>query len=63
MELNYIEIYFVLAFLGNKESDWIKLQQFRTKGQQWYRFDLGNTVGYVPWLMRDKTIFKRLVHA
>jgi signal transduction histidine kinase len=33
--------------LGNKESDWIKLQQFRTKGQQWYRFDLGNTVGYV----------------
>lgn len=36
-----------IYFLGNKESDWIKLQQFRTKGQQWYRFDLGNTVGYV----------------
>lgn len=38
---------FRIGFLGNKESDWIKLQQFRTKGQQWYRFDLGNTVGYV----------------
>ena len=36
-----------IGFLGDKESDWIKLQQFRTKGQQWYRFDLGNTVGYV----------------
>ena len=36
-----------IGFLGNKESDWIKLQQFRTKGQQWYRFDLGNTLGCV----------------
>ena len=42
----YIDV-FRIGFLGNKESDWIKLQQFRTKGQQWYRFDLGNTVGYV----------------
>ncbi len=42
----YRDIYRI-GFLGNKESDWIKLQQFRTKGQQWYRFDLGNTVGYV----------------
>lgn len=47
---NGIKLYrdvFRIGFLGNKESDWIKLQQFRTKGQQWYRFDLGNTVGYV----------------
>lgn len=36
-----------IGFLGNKESDWIRLQQFRTKGQQYYRFDLGNTIGYV----------------
>ena len=36
-----------IGFLGNKENDWIKLQQYRTKGQQWYRFDLGNTVGQV----------------
>lgn len=42
----YRDIYRV-GFLGNKESDWIKLQQYRTKGQQWFRFDLGNTVGYV----------------
>lgn len=42
----YRDIYRI-GFLGNKENDWIKLQQFRTKGQQWYRFDLGNTIGYV----------------
>ena len=49
-DYNGIKLYrdvFRIGFLGNKESDWIKLQQFRTKGQQWYRFDLGNTVGYV----------------
>lgn len=49
-ENNGIKLYrgkYRIGFLGNKESDWIKLQQFRTKGQQWYRFDLGNTVGYV----------------
>lgn len=49
-ENNGIKLYrskFRIGYLGNKESDWIKLQQFRTKGQQWYRFDLGNTIGYV----------------
>lgn len=49
-DYNGIKLYrdvFRIGFLGNKESNWIKLQQFRTKGQQWYRFDLGNTVGYV----------------
>lgn len=49
-DYNGIKLYrgvYRIGFLGNKESDWIKLQQFRTKGQQWYRFDLGNTVGYV----------------
>lgn len=47
---NGIKLYrgiYRIGFLGNKENDWIKLQQFRTKGQQWYRFDLGNTMGYV----------------
>lgn len=44
-----------IGFLGNKENDWIKLQQFRTKGQQWYRFDLGNTVGYVSLTDTDQT--------
>lgn len=49
-ENNGIKLYrnkYRIGYLGNKESDWLKLQQFRTKGQQWYRFDLGNTVGYV----------------
>ena len=49
-DYNGIKLYrdvYRIGFLGNKENDWIKLQQFRTKGQQWYRFDLGNTVGYV----------------
>lgn len=49
-ENNGIKLYrskYRIGYLGNKENDWIKLQQFRTKGQQWYRFDLGNTIGYV----------------
>lgn len=49
-DYNGVKLYrgmYRIGFLGNKESDWIKLQQFRTKGQQWYRFDLGNTVGHV----------------
>lgn len=49
-DYNGIKLYrgsYRIGFLGNKENDWIKLQQFRTKGQQWYRFDLGNTLGYV----------------
>lgn len=47
---NGIKLYrdvFRVGFLGNKENDWIKMQQYRTKGQQFYRFDLGNTLGYV----------------
>lgn len=49
-DYNGVKLYrgiYRIGFLGDKESDWIKLQQFRTKGQQWYRFDLGNTVGAV----------------
>ena len=47
---NGVKLYrdvFRIGFLGNKENDWLKLQQYRTKGQQFYRFDLGNTLGYV----------------
>lgn len=36
-----------IGSLGDKDNDWIQLQQYRTTGQQFYRFDLGNTVGYV----------------
>ncbi len=49
-DYNGIKLYrdiYRIGFLGDKENDWIKLQQFRTKGQQWYRFDLGNTLGFV----------------
>ena len=49
-DTNCVKLYrdvFRIGFLGNKENDWIKLQQYRTKGQQFYRFDLGNTLGYV----------------
>lgn len=36
-----------IAILGDKSSDWLKLQQKRTTGQQFYRFELGNAMGYV----------------
>lgn len=60
-ENNGIKLYrskYRIGYLGNKESDWIRLQQFRTKGQQWYRFDLGNTIGYVS-LTDEKQQFIR----
>ncbi len=36
-----------IATLGDKESDWLKLQQSRTRGQQFFRFELGNNLGYI----------------
>lgn len=36
-----------IGTLGNKDSDWIQLQQYRTKGQQYFRLNLANTVGYI----------------
>ncbi|MBS1519878.1 MAG: ATP-binding protein [Bacteroidetes bacterium] len=51
--LNYhngIKLYrdkFRIANLGDKESDWLSLQQARTRGQQFFRFELGNVVGYI----------------
>lgn len=47
---NGVKLYrngFRVATLGNKSSDWLKLQQQRTTGQQFYRFELGNALGYV----------------
>lgn len=47
---NGIKLYrgkFRIATLGNKDSDWLQLQQARTKGQQFFRFELGNVIGYV----------------
>ncbi|MFD2601766.1 ATP-binding protein [Flavobacterium suzhouense] len=51
--LNYhngIKLYrdrFRIANLGDKESDWLNLQQARTRGQQFFRFELGNVIGFV----------------
>lgn len=47
---NGVKLYrngFRIAALGNKSDDWLKLQQKRTTGQQFYRFELGNALGYV----------------
>lgn len=51
--LNYhngIKLYrgkFRITTLGDKDNDWLELQQARTKGQQFFRFELGNSIGYV----------------
>lgn len=60
---NGIKLYrdvFRIGFLGNKENDWIKMQQYRTKGQQFYRFDLGNTLGYVSINDPEQQIVKEI---
>ena len=60
---NGIKLYrdvFRIGFLGNKENDWIKMQQYRTKGQQFYRFDLGNTLGYVSINDTEQSIVKEI---
>lgn len=47
---NGIKLYrnnYRIGTIGNKDDDWVKLQQERTKGQQFYRFELGNIIGYV----------------
>lgn len=49
-----------IGFLGNKESDWVQLQQYRTKGQQFYRFDAGNTVGYVSVFDPDQSYVEEI---
>ena len=44
--------------IGNKDNDWLQLQQMRTSGQQYFRFDLGNTVGYVDVNDRNQEYIK-----
>lgn len=47
---NGIKLYrnsFRVASIGNKDNDWLELQQKRTTGQQFYRLELGNVIGYV----------------
>lgn len=47
---NGVKLYrgpFRIANLGDKDSDWLHLQQERTHGQQFFRFELGNIIGYI----------------
>ncbi|WP_222537846.1 ATP-binding protein [Pedobacter polysacchareus] len=47
---NGIKLYrnsFRIATIGNRDNDWLELQQKRTSGQQFYRFELGNVVGFI----------------
>lgn len=47
---NGIKLYrgkFRVTTLGDKDSDWLEFQQARTRGQQFFRFELGNTIGFV----------------
>lgn len=47
---NGIKLYrnsFRIASIGNRDNDWLELQQRRTSGQQFYRFELGNVIGYI----------------
>lgn len=49
-QYNGVKLYrndYRIGTLGNKTDDWIQMQQFRTLGQQFYRFNQGNTLGYV----------------
>ena len=45
---NGIKLYrngYRIGALGNKDDDWIEMQQYRTSGQQFYRMNQSNTVG------------------
>jgi signal transduction histidine kinase len=47
---NGIKLYrnqFRIGTVGNTDNDWLQLQQKRTSGQQFYRFELGNVIGYI----------------
>ncbi|WP_186757819.1 sensor histidine kinase [Echinicola salinicaeni] len=47
---NGIKLYrnsFRIATIGNKDNDWLQFQQKRTVGQQFYRFELGNVIGFI----------------
>lgn len=49
-QYNGVKLYrnnYRIGFLGNKDNDWIEMQQYRTMGQQFYRFNLGDSLGYV----------------
>mgnify|MGYP002083513968 CR=1 FL=1 len=64
---NGIKLYrngYRIGALGNKDDDWIEMQQYRTSGQQFYRMNQSNTVGYVsindPMQVNIREISSRL---
>ncbi|RRQ48371.1 ATP-binding protein [Maribacter algicola] len=47
---NGIKLYrnsYRVGTIGNRDNDWLELQQKRTSGQQFYRFELGNVIGFI----------------
>lgn len=47
---NGIKLYrgdFRIGNMGDKDNDWLHLQQARTKGQQFFRLEIGNLIGFV----------------
>lgn len=47
---NGIKLYrnsFRISTIGNQDNDWLELQQKRTTGQQFYRYELGNVIGFI----------------
>ncbi len=47
---NGIKLYrngYRIGAFGNRDDDWIEMQQYKTSGQQFYRLNQSNTVGYV----------------
>lgn len=64
---NGIKLYrngYRIGTLGNRDDDWIEMQQYRTSGQQFYRMNQSNTVGYVsindPMQVNIREISSRL---
>ena len=63
MESNYIEIYFVLVFYEIRKVTGLNFNNSGQKGNSGIDLISVILLDMFPWLMRDKTIFKRLVHA
>lgn len=64
---NGIKLYrnsYRIGALGNKDDDWLEMQQYRTSGQQFYRMNQSNAVGYVtindPMQVNVREISSRL---
>lgn len=52
--------FYRIGTLGNQDDDWIQMQQYRTKGQQFYRFNPASTIGYVEISDRAQDYIKEI---